>query len=311
VARILDEIGDRLLYFEPYVWGDPMVHPHICEIVRLATRRGIATVISTNLSMHFTEEMADDLVRTGIGVIGVAIDGATQQTYEQYRRGGDLERVLHNARLLVDARRRLGARRLRVVWEYHVFPHNQHEVALAQQLAGALEMEFCPTKGWVIGEDFAPEQPMPGIRCFYLWQRVTIRSQGAMSSCCGSFRAADDLGDTSENGVMRAWNSDRFQMARQLFRDRNKATDEAQQLICYQCPVLLAYDGLKRYVTAGGSVTSYRSDYLPNEGYNFIIDRARTRLDASLIPLSPTGKRSDSPASVGGESEASSFRPSS
>ena len=105
---------------------------------------------------------------------------------------------------------------------------------------------------------------------------------------------------------MRAWNSDRFQMARQLFRDRSNATDEAQQLICYHCPVLLAYDGLQRHLGAGGTRTSYRSGYLPNEGYNFIIDRARTRADSSLIPLSPTGKRSDSPASAGGESAASS-----
>ncbi len=290
VARIFDEIGDRLLYFEPYVWGDPMVHPQICDIVRLATSRGVATLISTNLSMNFTQEMAEDLVRTNIGVIGIAIDGATQETYEIYRRGGDLERVLNNVRLLVDARRRTGAAKLRILWEYHVFPHNEHETEKARAMATELGIEFCPSRAWLIGKDVRPERPIPGIRCFYLWGDATIRPQGAVSACCGSVRAADDLGNMSEGGVMRAWNNERFQMARQLFRDRDRATDEAKELICYDCPVLLAYDGLKRHVSTGGAASLYRSDYLPNEGYNFVMNRARTTADGELIPLAAVSK---------------------
>ncbi len=249
-AAVFDEIGDTLLYFEPYLWGDPLVHPDVGEIIRLATRRGIATLISTNLSMHFTRERARDLVTSGIGVIGVAIDGATQQTYEQYRRGGDISRVFENLGWLVEARRAYG-HNVRIVWEYHMFPHNLHEVEQARAIAESLGVDFCATKGWVIGDDFVKEKPIPAIRCYYLWQDATIRGAGGMSSCCGSFRSADDLGDVSQ-GVMRAWNSSEFQKARGLFRDRARASETAKKLICYECPVLLTHDGQQRHVASGG-----------------------------------------------------------
>src|SRR5207245_2320794 len=84
-------------------------------------------------------------------VFGVSIDGAHQETYEQYRRGGKLDTVLANCRLMRDAKRRLGSATPLLIWEFHVFSHNTDDIERARALAAELEMGIAVVKGWVAG----------------------------------------------------------------------------------------------------------------------------------------------------------------
>ena len=101
---MLDELGDYLLELEAFHWGEPLLSPHIDTMIEAASARGIATTINTNFSVPFDRARAERLVASGLTELTVSIDGAHQATYEQYRVRGDLERVLHNCRLVGDAR---------------------------------------------------------------------------------------------------------------------------------------------------------------------------------------------------------------
>jgi MoaA/NifB/PqqE/SkfB family radical SAM enzyme len=93
---------------------------------------------STNLSVRFD---ADALVQTGLNFLFLSIDGATQETYGRFRRGGELDLVLDNVRRLVEAKRRLGTGTPFLLWRYLTFEHNLHEVELARQLATELGVD--------------------------------------------------------------------------------------------------------------------------------------------------------------------------
>ena len=56
-----------------------------------------ARSISSNLNC-FREGFARQIVTSGLDTLPVALDGASQQTYEQYRRGGDFELAVGNVR---------------------------------------------------------------------------------------------------------------------------------------------------------------------------------------------------------------------
>src|SRR5262249_17140642 len=149
-----DEAGDYLWQIEFCNGGEPLLNKQIATMIRAATDRGIGTLVSTNFSFRFDERRAEDLVRSGLTVLGVSIDGTQQETYEQYRVGGNLETVLANCRKIRDAKRRLGLCTPHMRWSFHVFPHNVYDVATARTMAPELDLELVVEKGWVVGDEW-------------------------------------------------------------------------------------------------------------------------------------------------------------
>lgn len=141
-GRIADEHYDRLLAeYGPlawgmvfYNWGEPLLHKGTPGLVRRAKRLLLQTFISTNLSVRFD---VDDLVASGLNFLFLSIDGASQETYSKFRRGGDFALCMENIRLVVEAKRRLGSPTPFINWRFLTFEHNVHEVDRAAALAEA------------------------------------------------------------------------------------------------------------------------------------------------------------------------------
>ncbi len=55
-------------------------------------------LFSSNMSVPFNDAAIEALVRSCLDAIILSIDGATQETYQEYRRGGDLALVFDNVR---------------------------------------------------------------------------------------------------------------------------------------------------------------------------------------------------------------------
>ena len=47
------------------------------------------------------------------------------------------------------AKRKLGSHTPRMIWEFHVFPHNTEDIELAREMAPELDMDIAVDKGWV------------------------------------------------------------------------------------------------------------------------------------------------------------------
>ncbi|HWP66145.1 MAG TPA: radical SAM protein [Candidatus Limnocylindria bacterium] len=287
--RLLDELGPYLFEIEFHNWGEPLLAKHLVPMIERAARLGIATTVSTNFSMPFDAERAEALVRSGLSLLGVSIDGARQATYEQYRVRGDLELVLQNCRLVRDARRRLGSPTPRLIWEFHVFAHNAADVPLARAMAAELEMEISVDKGWVVGEewdrggDFAYFfNPRP-YRCPFLWRHAVVNNDGGVAPCCGTFYAEDDRGRlATAAGVPGAasfrevWNNDKFALARRFF-DARTGSEAERRDVCFDCPITVSYELLKQHRAAGGRRADFQVPYSTNDCFNYFWERRPRR----------------------------------
>ena len=58
--------------------------------------KNIWTKISTNFSIRFKENYLEDLIKSGLNLLHVDIDGLDQKTYETYRKKGNINLVLEN-----------------------------------------------------------------------------------------------------------------------------------------------------------------------------------------------------------------------
>lgn len=289
---LLRELGPTLLEVELHDWGEPLLGRNTFACIERAAAYGISTTVNTNFSIPFDAESADRLVSTGLTLLGVSIDGATQETYEKYRVRGDLRRVLENCRLVAAAKRRLHSETPTLHFGYHVFPHNVHEVEAARALADEIGMDFSPTRGWVIGQEDASTSGFPhGIgegfpdRCFFLWFQAVVHHDGGVAPCGATFYEQDDLARVDLPPPATAsfrdfWNAPNFVAARQLFHER---VDDGftHRLPCFECPETLNFEGWKEALRTGKEAFSPMTS---NQWYNYFWQR-RPSDDAHLVPL--------------------------
>ena len=133
--RILSTLGDTAFIIWYFAAGEPLLNPRYAELIAEASKRELFSVISTNLSFPMSDVMIDAILHSGLGMMCVALDGATPETYVQYRRGGKFELVVDNLQRLIRRKRELGLERPIFEWRFLIFKHNQHEVPGVRQLA--------------------------------------------------------------------------------------------------------------------------------------------------------------------------------
>jgi organic radical activating enzyme len=283
--KLLAELGGTLLECEFHNWGEPLLSKFIYTMIRETADRGISTSISTNFSIPYDAERAEKLVASGLQVLGVSIDGARQESYEQYRVRGNLDTVLKNCQLVVDAKRKLGSDTPRMIWEFHVFRHNVADIEQAKTMASALGMGISIDKGWVIGPDWDVNgewkffvDPYPG-RCKPLWQQAVVQNDGGVAPCCGTFYRDDDLGrvnvtpgELGESTFREVWNNQRFQESRNLFRSRTGSA-EVQRSICFDCPATVIWENWKKHHATGGTLETFQVGYSSNDCHNYFFNR--------------------------------------
>lgn len=146
------------MYFCDY--GEPLLNLRTPQFIRRAKTYLAGTALSTSLSVRRLD--AEAYVESGLDLMILSIDGATQPVYEQFRRNGDLELVCSNIGKLVDAKRRLRKRTPVLSWNFLAFEHNAHEIAVAEGMARKLGVDvFRVVNPFDVGWDDPEIRPAP------------------------------------------------------------------------------------------------------------------------------------------------------
>jgi MoaA/NifB/PqqE/SkfB family radical SAM enzyme len=139
-AALLQLYGPRALavYFCDY--GEPLLNLSTPRLIRMAKSYLLSAALSTSLSVRRFDPEA--YVASGLDVMNLSIDGATQNVYELFRRKGNLQLVLDNVTRLVEAKRKQGKRTPLLSWNFLAFDHNVHEIELAERTARKLGVNY-------------------------------------------------------------------------------------------------------------------------------------------------------------------------
>ena len=112
-----------------------MLNKDLLSMIHYAKERGIDIKISTNLSMKMEDDQIEALLKAGLEKIYISCNGASSETYLKYHVGGDFDLVMDNMKRLVQKKREIPGCHTKLVWLFHVFKHNEHEIAAAKELA--------------------------------------------------------------------------------------------------------------------------------------------------------------------------------
>jgi MoaA/NifB/PqqE/SkfB family radical SAM enzyme len=136
--KVLSTIGLRAFSAHYYNTSEPMLNKHLSSYIGEANRLRIKTALSSHMSIPRLD--VEGIVASGLDVLQIAVDGATQPVYERYRKGGDIALVFDNVRRLVSEKKRRRSSSPRIRWHYLTFKHNVHEIGVAIEIARNLEV---------------------------------------------------------------------------------------------------------------------------------------------------------------------------
>jgi MoaA/NifB/PqqE/SkfB family radical SAM enzyme len=266
----------RILHAELSNYGEILLNPELLDILRTAYRSGVTLSAGNGVNLNNVKPaLLEGLVKYRLRRMTCSIDGASQETYERYRVGGDLERVLSNIRSINSFKRKYRSRYPLLRWQFVVFGHNEHEIEAARDLAKELNMEFKLKLSWdpkrspvrdgtqvrreigaasrdefkrVHGRDYATSC------CDSLWIAPQINWNGDVLGCARNFWGSFG-GNALEQGVDAAVNSETMRYARDMLTGRVPSRDD---IPCASCDLYLQMRKEEDWLVPPASASSVR-----------------------------------------------------
>lgn len=250
-TRIIDEMHRDLMTLILYFQGEPMIHPGFFEMVKYAKLNNIYTITSTN--GHFLNKKSiQALIDSGLDRLIISIDGTTQDTYEQYRKEGNLAQVLEGTKLLVAAKKQQKAKYPHIIIQFLVVKPNEHQIPEIQKIASELGVDELRLKTAQVydyehGNAFIPDQEeysryvqkkdgtwklksSAENHCWRMWQGCVFTWDGKVVPCCFDKDASHVMGNITQQPFNTIWQSPSYQQFRQhLFHGRSQID------ICTNC----------------------------------------------------------------------------
>lgn len=249
--KIIDEVQNHAFYLNFYFQGEPYINPNFLEMVAYAHSKKIYTATSTNA--HFlTAQKAEETIKSGLSRLTISIDGTTQETYESYRKGGDLAKVLEGAKNIIEAKKTLKSKTPYVIFQFLVVKPNEHQIEDAKTLAANLGVDEIRFKTAQVydykhGNSLIPENEKYARykkqnngtyrlknkmlnECWRMWSSCVITWDGKIVPCCFDKDAKHQLGDLQTSTLKKVWqNADYVKFRTALLNNR------AEIDICQNC----------------------------------------------------------------------------
>jgi wyosine [tRNA(Phe)-imidazoG37] synthetase (radical SAM superfamily) len=144
-TKVIDELGSGLQRIDFFNYGESFIHPRAIDMIAYAKSRypQIYLFTSTNGLLLNTDDKLRNLVKSGIDEITFSIDGARQESYVRYRRGGNFDKLMVILQRLVEIKKELGSDTPFINWRYILFRWNDsdEEMNLARQKARELGID--------------------------------------------------------------------------------------------------------------------------------------------------------------------------
>lgn len=249
--RIVSEYKKHSVYLNLYFQGEPYLNKDFLSLIKIASDNNIYTSTSTN-AHYLTPEKATDTVKSGLDRLIISIDGTTQETYEQYRIGGNLDKVLTGTKNIIDAKKRLNSSCPHIVFQFLVVKPNEHQVEEVKKLANEygvdeLSLKTAQIYDYKNGNPLIPENEKYARylkqkngtfklkhelkdECWKMWHSNVVTWDGNVVPCCFDKDAKYVMGNIHEKSLAHIWNGEKYNVFRKQLWNKRASID-----ICQNC----------------------------------------------------------------------------
>jgi len=239
-------------------WGEIFLNPDLLSIMEHACLRGVTLNASNGVNLNSVPlATLEGLVKFKFGTITCSIDGATEETYRLYRKGGSLSTVLDNIARINEFKMQNSSSDPDLIWQYIAFKHNEHEILEAKKIAKSLGMKFVLKPAWDTENAPTAESPYADLIrsesadgtvnraeflekngesylqsefCRQLLSEPQINYDGRVLGCC--VNQWGDFGNAFDSGLSSVIKSEKYSYAKRMLEG---LTPERADIPCTQC----------------------------------------------------------------------------
>lgn len=229
--NVINQLSNTLSYLIFYFQGEPYLNLSFLDMVKYASEKNIYTATSTN-AHYLTDNAARRTVESGLDRLIISIDGTTQETYQAYRVGGKLDKVIEGTKNIVKWKRELKSKTPYVIFQFLVVKPNEHQVEDIKKLGKELGVDEVAFKTAQIYDYQQGSDLMPTIdkysrykknasgtyeiknglldHCWKMWHSCVITWDGKVVPCCFDKDSHYVLGDLTKNTFEEIWRGEPY-----------------------------------------------------------------------------------------------------
>jgi radical SAM protein with 4Fe4S-binding SPASM domain len=249
--NIIKHLGKDIFFLLIYHQGEPYINKNFFKFVEIAKQNNIYVTTSTN-GHYFTDLNITKTLDSGLDSMIISLDGTTQESYQKYRVGGELNRVLDGTARLMAEKKRRKMQTPNVALQFLIMKHNEKEIPEVKKLANKLGVDrlliknievrslsearkWLPTDNKFRRYDFdGNKYIVKGIdkkSCTRPWLSTLINWDGTFVPCCFDKNGDYQMGDINNLAEINdIWIGDSFTDFRTQLLQNRKSID-----ICRNC----------------------------------------------------------------------------
>ena len=249
--KSIDSIHKKLSYLTFYFQGEPYLNPSFLDMVKYASAKGIYTATSTN-AHYLNKTNAKRTIESGLDRLIISIDGTTQETYQEYRKGGELKKVIEGTKEIIKWKKELKSNTPHIIFQYLVVKPNEHQLEDVKKLGKELGVDNVKFKTAQIYNYKEGSELIPSIEkysryfkngdekyhiknelsnhCWKLWHSSVITWDGTMIPCCFDKDAKYQMGSLKNLTMKKIWNGEKYKKFRSAVLHSRKSID-----MCTNC----------------------------------------------------------------------------
>ncbi len=255
--KILSRLPRQTFYVNLYFQGEPILNPHCIDFIKELKSKNIYVTLSTNGNL-LEDDVAREIVSSGLDELIVSMDGIGQGSYVRYRIGGNFFKVEEAIRNIVMLKNQLRRKFPALVLQSLLLRSNENHINEFNEYGKVLGVDKVEWKTAWFDLSKNPEVLMPeqernrrytvdgeghwglkyGLknRCFRMWGSLVITWGGLVLPCCFDKQGDHLLGNITTQSLHQIWKSDDYQAFREKILTERKAIE-----MCQNCTGGLSY----------------------------------------------------------------------
>jgi radical SAM protein with 4Fe4S-binding SPASM domain len=245
---IIDSVYKKTFYLNLFLQGEPFLHTELAAMAEYAVKKKMFVCVSTN--GHFLDkENCKKIIESGLQKIIISLDGTTQETYEKYRKGGNIKSVTQGIENLIETKKEWNSKFPMVVVQMLVNKFNEHEIFDMERLCKKIGVDQLELKSMQLEKhpDFLPEnkiitryykspdgtlKPINKFKnhCKRLWTTAVITWDGQMAACCYDKNAEYGPGNVFTSPILTLWKTKEMNAFRKRVLNQRREIE-----ICRNC----------------------------------------------------------------------------
>jgi MoaA/NifB/PqqE/SkfB family radical SAM enzyme len=225
------------------MYGDPLLHPQIKDVIKYLKANDISVRIATNAIM-LNENNANILLKTRPDYVVVALDATDEETFKKIRgKNAKYQESAENLKSFISEKNKANARRPFLHVRMIRMDINKHQIEDFKKKWSVKGVDRCDTKNIYIFDGRASFKRLDSERIFRItsqpcirpWTAVTVLWNGLVVPCCLDYNGSYILGDLRYQNLREIWNSEKaIDLRRQFVYNDYKKVELCEG--CYSKP---------------------------------------------------------------------------